>query len=428
MNTYQSIFNYLFVYAKSNDIDINIIQEYVDYIKYLTILDFSSYSSFEKHHVLPRSWGGKDPKLWNGKYESENIIRIPIKYHILVHKLLSKTNDKDMLIAYHRTVNSKLKIIKNIFAPNEIVDIISSYKEANAKAKNKIVINLTTKIEYPGATAAGRAMGLSDKSVITAIRTKTKCAGCWWQYKCVLEENNLTIEQQIQIYEQESLTRYNNRISAIKNKANPVVNLTKKKLYNSIEEAVRCSNGKCSDGTIRQSINKQVLAGGSYWLYEYQLNGRTYEQALQDIMKFVNERMKKWIDKQTTNKKSRMRAVVNLNTKEVYSGVTEVLRKYNNKGNLSSCIAIKSKFHGCYWQYKDVVDQSSIEEELQKYIDYHKMKSNKYKVINTITNKIYDSVQSAAKDNNYNCRSLMSALQRRQNFLNGKPLHLKFVD
>lgn len=56
--------------------------------------------------------------------------------------------------------------------------------------------------------------------------------------------------------------------------------------------------------------------------------------------------------------------VRNLTTGEVFSSVAAACKAYNSKTNLQFAIKTRIKACGCYWQYEDIVQQSSIEHEL----------------------------------------------------------------
>ena len=65
------------------------------------------------------------------------------------------------------------------------------------------------------------------------------------------------------------------------------------------------------------------------------------------------------------------RPVVNLNTGETYCSLEEANRIADTYG-LSNAIKNKTKVRGCYWQYKDVVDQTSIDHQLQLCLEHRK--------------------------------------------------------
>ena len=112
------------------------------------------------------------------------------------------------------------------------------------RTKTKPVICIETGEHYESLKAAARSMGLRNSSSITAaIKNKTKAAGYHW------------------VYEGDPIPD-----SWAKPKFRSVINIEKKKLYPSLEEAAGDVNLKSSVSII-QAIQRDKTAGGYHWRY-----------------------------------------------------------------------------------------------------------------------------------------------------------------
>lgn len=80
------------------------------------------------------------------------------------------------------------------------------------------------------------------------------------------------------------------------------------------------------------------------------------------------------------------RPVVDLNTGQIYSTAKDVARAMGVADTVGGYIKTKSKCRGHYFQYKDVVDKSSIEVELQKMID--NAKQGRQRIIDSVARSI----------------------------------------
>ena len=64
---------------------------------------------YEKHHIIPKSWNKEFANI------KENIVKLPIRVHFIIHRLMIKAfpKDKAMTLAYWRMINSKKYKLKN---------------------------------------------------------------------------------------------------------------------------------------------------------------------------------------------------------------------------------------------------------------------------------------------------------------------------
>ena len=131
-----------------------------------------------------------------------------------------------------------------------------------------------------------------------------------------------------------------------------VVNLNTRKIYNSLTEAGMDYGVKYGPSCAIKNCKKFK---GCYWQYKDVIDKNRIEEELKRIDQVVNER-----------KNKRLRAVVNLKTKEIFNSIKDAERHYGVNDRIFNAIKTKTRCCKCYWQYKDIVDQSSIEAELAK--------------------------------------------------------------
>ena len=60
---------------------------------------------YECHHIVPRSW---KPEL---EFEKDNLLKVPVKAHYIIHHLMWKTFPKDdaMIAAFHQMSHGQQK-------------------------------------------------------------------------------------------------------------------------------------------------------------------------------------------------------------------------------------------------------------------------------------------------------------------------------
>lgn len=108
-------------------------------------------------------------------------------------------------------------------------------------------------------------------------------------------------------------------------------------------------------------------------------------------------------------------SVVNLNTGQTFSSVSAAESAYNKVG-LYDCITKQYKFAGYYQQFKTIVDNSSIELQLQQIKNNKKaIKQNACRsVINLTTGEAFNSVTAAAIKINTDRDQLIQAIRNKR--------------
>lgn len=111
------------------------ILKYIFFIEKCRKMSFTGYT--EKHHVIPKSFGGTD--------DSTNIIKLSARHHYVAHLLLMRaTKNKKMIKAVHRMVFGKNKNIKRDYKITSKMysilrqhhsEIVSSYSKDTVLAR-----------------------------------------------------------------------------------------------------------------------------------------------------------------------------------------------------------------------------------------------------------------------------------------------------
>lgn len=110
-----------------------------------------------------------------------------------------------------------------------------------------------------------------------------------------------------------------------------------------------------------------------------------------------------------------VRPVVNLNTGEVFESIKDAQLSLQRNLNIAGAISKRCRCGGYHWQYKDVVEQTSIEEQLNQY-ELHKItaKENRKRIKSQIgckvkcveTGEIFATMTQAAKHFNTTCNCI----------------------
>ena len=368
------------------------IDRYIRFINWCYTLDFKDYGTMYKHHIFPQSWGGDDA--------SDNIISLPARYHFVAHHILFKTKDVDMCCAFWRMTHSKKygKLNSYVYA-----------LLANQHAKNQSILvgrpvyNLTTKQLFCSAYEASRSLGMKESAVSLAIFQNQRCGGYYWQYKDVVDKSSFELE--LQYYQQ---------FSEFNKQERQVVNLNTGEIFDSLAQVASTYNlNKLS--YLSNTIKKRRKFRGYYWQYKDVVDQTSIDDELQYCI--IN-----------ASKNDQRKSVVNLNTGQTFESATYADMSCGYKINtISRAITRGHRAGGFYWQYKDVVDRSSIKKELQLfesgfYKEYYKtrLKNQKYNsakqhnrsVINLTTGEIFESIKQAAKKYNVETSRITNAIKR----------------
>lgn len=325
-------------------------------------------------------------------------------------------NATQAIIAYGRSVRNRGAIYKAInggykFADcfwqfKDVVDQSSIEKELQTQLSKQIanretsiqkrykpVINTTTGEEFAAIKLAAQACGAWASSIRNAIIKKTKCCGCYWEWKDADLQRKIDNQHEIEVQNQKQ-----RRIEANKKSSVPVVCIETGQVFESRTQAAQCMGVK-NASQITKAIETGHKVKGYHWceLQDYQQSDQ--QSLLQSI---EDERQ----NRQRNKSKKLRRPVINLNTGEIYSSATEVMKVLfgeNVRSTFNSYIQTNSKLKGCYYQYLDVVETSSIEEELRKCEQRAAVESEQRRqktlkpVINLTTGERFDSAKSASR-------------------------------
>lgn len=189
----------------------------------------------DRHHIFPRSWD-KEEKYIRDK---NNIVRIPIKAHIIAHHIISRTKDKAMITALKYVISNNKESFNYVITTR----IVTEYKKKILRP----VMNLDTHQTFQTTLLACNYYGDDKEHLRQCIRDNARYKGSYWQYVDLLE--NTTPEQE------------NERLRQLHFKTRkPVVRISDGKIFETHAEAQRQNNCIISMYTNRRY-------GGSYWQY-----------------------------------------------------------------------------------------------------------------------------------------------------------------
>lgn len=433
----------LISYCDSDKQKIFWINRYIKYIEGCQTKNFFD-TQIHKHHIVPKSWGGTD--------DSCNLIALPPRYHFVAHLLLSKTNDIKMITAFWFMCNTYKQRVNSVTYERLLINCQKALKSRIGKS----VCNLNTGDVYETATDASIAIGMGSQAVACAIFNNMRSGGYYWQY--VGQMTNTTIA--------EELSRLITLRQA-KDQRRPVINLTTGKVYSSVAEASDyCQmkkrsyisdsikhHRKCRRSywqyldqmestniehelerikSLQNSNKKQVINISTGEVFDSARQAARHYNYPKDAISTAirNERpyyghVWKYVktaglDMSLTNgsegrnrgdlsntqpKTNRNLKVVDLNTGCVYNSCYAAAISLGLKS--TSCIqtAIRKgiKAAGHYWQFASVLEESSIQHELDLCIKIHneRLKKNKkpagISVCCVEDNRIFDSIAAAAR-------------------------------
>jgi hypothetical protein len=146
--------------------NVRYIDRYVSYIEKCGLKSFNG--PIEKHHILPKSFGGTT---------GTNLIRLSPRHHYIAHVLLAKaTGSPKMIKALHKMVysrtgdvNREYKILSRMYAylRTENAKVVSAYSKNTVTARHMItgeVKRISTKLfeKYNEVLYEGVAKGRKD--------------------------------------------------------------------------------------------------------------------------------------------------------------------------------------------------------------------------------------------------------------------------
>jgi hypothetical protein len=154
--------------------DIRYIDRYISFIEKCKLIPL--FVSFEKHHILPKSFGGN-----NG----DNLIKLSPRHHYIAHILLAKaTGSPKMIKALHKMIYSRTgdvireyKISSRMYEYLKIehAKIVSAYSKNTVTAKHMYtneVKRIPKKLfdQYNGVLYEATAKGRKDSQVTIELK------------------------------------------------------------------------------------------------------------------------------------------------------------------------------------------------------------------------------------------------------------------
>lgn len=397
-------------YGKEYNLNGKYIEKYIKFIERNLNRNFDNYASFHKHHIIPESWNGPSIK--------ENLIRLPNEYHIVAHWILALTEDRKMCYAFSRLVSNFTDNFKSLHY-DTMIKIIRQSKYMFGKANSRPVMNIDTQEIFESAVVAGSRYNIDPKNIYGAIKRYGKANGIRFQYVDIVNKNGL----------QNEIDKFEARVKPSK-KNESVINLTTKQIYKStlcVSELL----GVC-EKTVIDSINNHSRCKGDFYQYACNLKDLSNE-----TIKEENARLSEIRQYSTHSENYECRHVVNLDTLKEYKSLRLCCTEIGcTKASLYNNIIDRRKSKGYYYQFKDVIEKSSIEQELELcHLKLKQSKENRKKgILNGKTCRkvqcietqiIYNSITEAAKDNN-DCISNITGAIRRSGISHG--LHWKYID
>ena len=316
------------------------ISRYIKFINYCSAKQWSEDDCIEYHHIVPQSWGGSNSR--------ENLIALSYKAHVIAHHLLSKTNDRSMLIAMNVILNHFPEKTLNIFT----LSTINSIKKQMAIAKSKMVVNLETR-EVISTHELGVRYNCSTAIILSCVYNGTKFKDHYWQLKDIVDESSIEDEYQRLISSKQDISKNRSKLMA-ERYSRPIVNLNTGEVFESAAAAATFYGLK-DRTTIANAIRKRCRSAGYFWQWK-------------DIVdeSSIQYQLSLYENKHLNYKKKPFKRIVNLSTGEVFTTVNDVTQVLGLKypSRVYEAIKFRKSIGGYFWQFEDVVNNSSIEQEL----------------------------------------------------------------
>lgn len=238
---------------------------------------------------------------------------------------------------------------------NELLKVQQTYHKNYG---HKIVVDLSTGILYDNCAIAGQALNLNKNAINKAARIGIMHGSRYWMHLDLFKQFG-NCQKAVEYREQQ---KQQNQLNGQIKKSTAVYCLDTSKRYINVNFAAK--DVGCNPTSVIESAKMHLRRAGYCWAYEPEVLKYGIENLLQQYRDFVPRKKPTF----TKPRKSQMKAIVNLSTGETFESVKQAQQSVGGHCNIISGIKAKRKVKGCYWQYKDVVDQSSIEAELQKYL------------------------------------------------------------
>lgn len=399
-------------YASQYQLNSHYVNRYKNFINACLKKQFAGNSCFHSHHIFPKSWSKRLGISVNNN--SEDLIDLPYDYHVVAHHIIAKSGDGRMKGALKTLIGWQNIDFDLYFKTGIRLYIIRQAYELFLQEKSKPVVNLNTQKRYTSIAEAAKASNVSSTAIAKACNAGTRVKNCFWCFEDDIEqsiENTLQkYEQQAQIRKQQWLQRHNDAV--LKATARAVINLNTGEAFDTITLA-----GQKYDtaiGNILTAIKQKTLCCNCYWAYSEQVQDR------QSLLKQYQNEYKKRNDKSWLKKK-----VVNLDTQQVFEGMTEAVATINcTKTTLSAAIRTKRRCDGYYWAFLKDIEASglTIEQYRQQLINQITQKHNKIgyrekndrRVINLNTGEVFDTAIEGCRKYNLSETSVGIACKKHQ--------------
>lgn len=148
------------------------LNRYCKLIAYCQSLNQQYNETTERHHIIPRSWGGSDNK--------HNLVNLTFRQHILAHYMLYKTGDLQMAAAFFCMLNVDNDRYNFHVTNIQYQQIRESAREQYKYRHAVPVIRLDTEQTFISASEAERIINAPKSAVANAIRDNHRLYGTWW--------------------------------------------------------------------------------------------------------------------------------------------------------------------------------------------------------------------------------------------------------
>lgn len=308
---------------------------------------------YEKHHIIPKCMGGH-----NGE---QNLVLLTYKEHILSHWLLSKIYPLNHKLACaFRNMSTKCPRDKRDHTCLN-VNITKAIKKAHISISNKPIICLENKKIFNSINEAGKYYNTTLGNISSCLRGKSKTAVNYhWMF--LNEYNNLDRDPDISYYRNKS-----------------VICIETKEIFKSIGEASRMKNINRFNLSSCCHKHKRGTINGYHWMFLNEFN--SLEEPFKPIERNEDKRKR----------------IINLDTGEIFSSITEASKCYKLKSisSISKVCSGKLETSGGYkWAFIN-------EEGIINMTNY--TSKTKKKIINLDTGVVFNSIVEAA--NKYNIKT-----------------------
>lgn len=350
---YEKSFEIIRTYAKQHSLDMFWIERYIRFISncYVHYKELLS-QNCNWHHVIPRTW--------NGSNNHCNLIKLPIKAHMIAHQILDRVGDESMHIAFRNGFLNVCAISKFNYVPTmRLIESILKDRHSTGVA----IVNLTTHEDFPSYQAAEKAYNI-PKGYLIRFKNGDMIAGCYWQTKELVDKNGIDFElERIKKHKQEIRSTPVNRVRKNISKTRVIVCLDDNIEYANNEELAKVLD-------IPQPYN--ILTSiKNLWLIRskrYQFKDVIEQYGLQYCINQYEEKKRLQENIKIDNCK-----VADLTNKIIYKNIDEACKATNIKRRtMETGIETKSKSRTtkCYYVYYNEGDD--LDKMLQEILEYHK--------------------------------------------------------